>query len=532
MATMGDDRLVKLALERGYVTAEQVERAKVEQKALADRGIDHGLYFLLQDLGMLSEGDARELRRSVSSSAIRALEVDGFIIQGRLGSGGMGDVFRAKHPDGRIAAIKLLSGKLVKNEEYVRRFLREARATQRLNHPHIVRTLSSGESLSTHYMMMELVEGPSLKSWLVERGKFAADHGVFLLRQMASALRYAWDHGILHRDVKPANIMLGPPRPGVAEPFCAKLCDFGLARVEKQPGEEDVSIGGLTGSGLALGTPHYMSPEQASGEHDVDQRADIYGLGATIYHALLGQTLYSGKSSAVIMYKQVTETADLGQLRAAGVQEALVVLVGRMLEKRRAQRIATWAEIEALAAKLSTSTHGSPLVMTKELGATSKPTDSPVAAALAPAPSAPVAVAVAVAPAPPRMLRMVIATAGIITLLVAMVVGIMLSRGSQTVSIDPAGFSAALTALAMQDAQHRVLVLAPGVYAGPWRLGAAHAGLRLRAAGAGVVLHGSRSASALSCEPGFVDASIQGIEIIAGEGQAAVEISQLPPGAE
>ncbi|MBN8526777.1 MAG: serine/threonine protein kinase, partial [Planctomycetes bacterium] len=350
---MEDDRLVQLALSRGYITQEQLDRAKVEQKTLADRGVDHGLYFLLQDLGFLAESQARDLRKSVSSSAIRALEVDGFVIQGRLGSGGMGDVFKAVHPDGRIAAVKLLSGKLAKTEEYVRRFLREARAMQRLQHPHIVGVLGSGESLGTRYILMDLVDGPSLKTWLIDKGRFDPGHAAILLRQMAQALGYAWQHGVLHRDVKPANILLGKPRPGQDEPFCAKLCDFGLARLGPDAGEADLSHGGLTGSGLALGTPHYMSPEQASGEHDVDQRADIYGLGATVYHALLGQTLYSGKSSAVIMYKQVTENVDLQQLRSAGIAEPLVALLGRMLEKRRSARIATWDEILSALAPLA-----------------------------------------------------------------------------------------------------------------------------------------------------------------------------------
>ncbi|HAT09128.1 MAG TPA: hypothetical protein DCS97_00685, partial [Planctomycetes bacterium] len=274
---MEDDRLVQLALSRGCVTQDQIDRAKAEQKLLADRGVDHGIYFLLQDLGFLSEGDARDLRRSVSSSAIRALEVDGFVIQGRLGSGGMGDVFRAGHPDGRIAAVKLLSAKLAKSEEYVRRFLREGRAMQRLSHPNIVGVFGSGESLGTRYILMELVDGPSLKSWLVERGRLEPGHAITVLRHIAQALEHASRHGVLHRDVKPANIILGPPRPGTDEPFCAKLCDFGLARVEAGEGDPDLSRGGLTGTGLALGTPHYMSPEQASGEHDLDQRADIYG---------------------------------------------------------------------------------------------------------------------------------------------------------------------------------------------------------------------------------------------------------------
>lgn len=533
---MEDDRLVQLALSRGYVTPEQVERAKVEQKSLADRGIDHGVYFLLQDLGFLADADARDLRRSVSSSAIRALEVEGFVIQGRLGSGGMGDVFRAGHPDGRKAAVKLLSGKLAKSEEYVRRFLRESRAMQRLSHPNIVGVLGSGESLGTRYILMELVDGPSLKTWLVEKGKLDPGHAAVLLRQMAEALDAAWSHGVLHRDVKPANILLGPPLPGTGEPFQAKLCDFGLARLGPDAGEADLSHGGLTGTGLALGTPHYMSPEQASGEHDVDQRADIYGLGATLYHALLGQTLYSGKSSAVIMYKQVTENVDLDLLRQAGVAAPLVELLGAMLQKRRSARIATWAEVLVRARALAPG--GAPAVAAPVRAGpvapapvlARAPAAAPSAASVppaapAPAPPAPPTPTPSVAPPPAAdragLGRMVLVTAGTIALLVAVAVGWALSRGQPT-AIGPDGLAAALAAVGQGGESARTITLLPGTYPGTLRLGAAHRGLRLRAAGPGVELVGQGLSPAVRCEPGLLDARLEGV-LLRGGSSIALE---------
>jgi hypothetical protein len=496
---MEDDRLVQLALTRGYVTADQVERARQEQRALADRGLDHSVYSLLQDLGFLTEQQARELRRSSSSSAIRALEVEGFVIQGRLGSGGMGDVFRAVHPDGRQAAVKLLSAKLARTEEYVRRFLREGRAMQRLVHPHIVGVLGSGESLGTRYILMELVEGPSLKSWIVERGKLPPAHALPLLAQMTSALGYAWKHGVLHRDVKPANIILGPPRPGSDEPFCAKLCDFGLARLGPDAGDAELSRGGLTGSGLALGTPHYMSPEQASGEHDIDQRADIYGLGATLYHALLGQTMYSGKSSAVIMYKQVTESADLAQLAAAGIDARLIALIGRMLEKRRSARFADWAGVEAALAALG------PAPATPAAPAASSP-PSPVhtpAGAIRPAARS--------EPPPWRALAAVLAGAAVLGLAAAW---FLLAGGPA-----PFGPDALPAALARGSAQE--LTLLPGTYHGPLRLGAGHRGLVLRAAGPGVLISAPPGSPAIMCEPGMVGARLEGL-VLAGDGAPAL----------
>ncbi len=513
---MEDDRLVQLALSRGYVTTEQVERAKAEQKTLADRGVDHGVYFLLQDLGFLAEGDARDLRRSVSSSAIRALEVDGYVIQGRLGSGGMGDVFRAAHPDGRMVAVKLLSGKLAKSEEYVRRFLREGRAMQRLVHPHIVGVSGAGESLGTRYILMELVEGPSLKTWLIEKGRLDPAHAAVVLRQMAEALENAWSHGVLHRDVKPANILVGPPRPGVDEPFCAKLCDFGLARMGPDAGDPDLSRGGLTGTGLALGTPHYMSPEQASGEHDVDQRADIYGLGATLYHALLGQTLYSGKSSAVIMYKQVTENVDLNQLRQAGVDEPLVDLLGAMLQKRRSARIATWAEVLQRVRALA------PASAVAALSASPAPQSPTVTPPAQPTPPPVTVPTVGQAPRPTGIGRRVLLTVALVALVSAGAMGWALSRGGPA-PVDPAGFAAALVAIGQADAGQRTIVLLPGTYAGTIRLGAGHRGLRLRAAGPGVELTGPAGGPAVLCEPGLLDARLEGVHLRGGVGAVALE---------
>jgi hypothetical protein len=342
---MEDRRLVQLALDYDYVTADQVARAERVQRQLADRGVERTVWFLLQDLALISDHQSRELRKHVSSSQIRALEVDGYVLEGRLGSGGMGDVFRGRNAAGEEAAIKLLSSKVSEHPENSLRFQREATATLRLRHPHITRSLGTGDVEGQLYLVMELVQGISLKQLLQVHGKVPEADVLALLWQMASALDYAWKHGVLHRDVKPANLILAPARAGVAEPFCAKLCDFGLAKVWQEGSRNPEVEGQLTGSGVAMGTPHYMAPEQASGEQDLDQRADIYSLGASVYHALIGQTLHSGKSSTVIMYKQVTERAHLSALRAIGISPGCVRLVGKMLEIDRNQRCANWGEV-------------------------------------------------------------------------------------------------------------------------------------------------------------------------------------------
>ncbi|MDW8373052.1 MAG: serine/threonine-protein kinase [Planctomycetota bacterium] len=495
---MHDERLVQLALARGYVTPEQVARARAEQRALADRGIEHSLYFILQDLGFLREEDARELRRSTSSSVQRALEVEGFIIQGRLGSGGMGDVFRAAHPDGRVAAIKLLSGRLAKNEEYVRRFQREARAMQRLDHPHVVRVLSVGECFGTHYIMMEFVDGSSLKTHIIEHGPLDERGALTILVQMASALRHAWQHGVLHRDVKPANILLAAPRPQVTEPFCAKLCDFGLARLHASAADPDLSRGDLTGTGLALGTPHYMSPEQATGEADIDQRADIYGLGATLYHAMLGRTMFSGKSSAVIMYKQVTESVNIDDLRQAGFSEPLVSLLASMLKKRREERIASWDAVLEAACRIP----GAPAPPSEppldQAGTSNAPAllDAPVAGSQASTTSH--------VRRPRRAWRSASLIAAFVILLSILLTGLWLLGSRVPVVRNEQELSEAL-----REPRSEIL-LHPGQYRTTLQLGAIHQGLRLRALANDAILAGD---PAILCSPGLQAAELHRLEI-------------------
>jgi len=342
---MDDDHIVSIAVQKGYLSEEQVALAKEKLLALGNRGVQTSVYNILLESGELDHEDTWAIRKSISSSSLQPLEIEGYVIQSRVGSGGMGDVFKAVNAEGHTAAVKLLSARYCTSAEHIRRFEREVRAAMRLDHPHIAKIYDSGTTNGSHYILMELIEGETLKTWIATRGPLSEAHALVLLQQMASTLEYSWSCGVLHRDIKPANIILSTARPGIDEPFCAKLIDFGLAKVWQANGAKDESQGGLTGAGLALGTPHYMSPEQASGQQDLDLRCDIYGLGASLYHALLGHTMFSGKNSEVIMFKQVTEEIDLGELRRLHIRNDVILLLSQMLVKNRARRIGTWAAV-------------------------------------------------------------------------------------------------------------------------------------------------------------------------------------------
>ncbi|MHC4885078.1 MAG: protein kinase domain-containing protein [Planctomycetota bacterium] len=201
-----------------------------------------------------------------------------------IGQGGMGTVYRAVDRDQqRTVALKVLQSERACRPESVQRFLNEARTGLKLHHDNIVRIYEVAESQRTYYIAMEYVDGPSVGDLLAQQEKLHWEHAIYILRQMADALEHAHEHKMVHRDIKPDNILM--TRSGVA-----KLTDLGLARCMEQSG-----INRLTRSHVGLGTPHYMPPEQMRDAKNVDIRSDIYGLGATFFHMMTGHPPYQAK---------------------------------------------------------------------------------------------------------------------------------------------------------------------------------------------------------------------------------------------
>lgn len=250
----------------------------------------------------------------------------------------MGAVFRATQLSlDRPVAIKVLTPRLAKNEAYLKRFLREARSVAKLNHPNVVSGIDVGEAKGHHYFVMEFVEGKTLQQVLDEQGPLDPVKVAKVILLTAKALDHAHHAGFVHRDVKPANIILARKN------GLPKLCDLGLAK--------EVGGGGAggsdTGEGRALGTPYYISPEQARGQGDIDIRSDIYSLGATFFHAVTGRTPFSGPTPAVIMAKHLTEDPpSVRQLRPT-CPKGVVHVIERMMEKDRDDRYQTPADLIA-----------------------------------------------------------------------------------------------------------------------------------------------------------------------------------------
>jgi serine/threonine-protein kinase len=260
---------------------------------------------------------------------------DDYTIEGEIGRGGMGVVFRAR--DERLQrriAIKVLPPELAFQKEIKERFTREAQTAARLSHPHIVPIHDVGEGNGLVYFIMGLVEGESLGARIKRRGKLPAEEARRIMKETADALSAAHALSIIHRDIKPDNVLLEGTRGRVM------VTDFGIAKALSS-----ATGGTLTGAGIAIGTPQFMSPEQAAGEKQIDGRSDIYSLGVVTYQMLTGQLPFSAPTVAGILMKQITEPAPIIHELDRGVPEDLSLAVARCLEKDPENR---WGTADAL----------------------------------------------------------------------------------------------------------------------------------------------------------------------------------------
>ncbi len=280
-----------------------------------------------------------ELERSLGSA---------YTIERELGGGGMSRVFLATETAlGREVVVKLLPPEMAAAVS-MERFKREILLAARLQHPHIVPVLTAGDANGLPYFTMPFIAGESLRARLVHHGEMPVAEAARVLREIASALAYAHDHGIVHRDIKPDNVLLS----GGA----AMVTDFGVAKAVSS--STDAEHASTTSLGVALGTPAYMSPEQASADPAVDHRADIYAFGILAYELLTGHTPFSGRTPQGLLAAHVTEAPELIQKRRATVPPNFAALVMRCLEKRPADRPQTALEIVHALDDLATPTGG------------------------------------------------------------------------------------------------------------------------------------------------------------------------------
>jgi len=248
----------------------------------------------------------------------------------RIGDGGMASVFTARRvADGAIVALKILREQYAADAEFVERFEREARAVSALEHPHMVRVIDSGREDGVHYIAMEYVSGSNLKELIRRHGPLPVEDAAVIAAQVCEALEFAHAHGVIHRDVKPQNILLTPDGE-------VKVTDFGIARA--------TSAATITQTGTVLGSVQYLSPEQARGV-EVDRAADIYSLGVVLYEMVTGRLPFEGDSAVAIAIKHIHEDPVPPQSLRPAISDRLNGIILKALAKSSGARYATADEM-------------------------------------------------------------------------------------------------------------------------------------------------------------------------------------------
>jgi eukaryotic-like serine/threonine-protein kinase len=271
---------------------------------------------------------------------------DGFFLNDykvleRLGKGRMAGVYKAQHRLGQVVAIKVLPPSKAKDPVLLGRFQREARLALKLKHPNIVRAFQVGVADGLHYLVMEYLEGETLEEVLGRRGKFLPGEAVRLVYQALQGLEHIHGQGLVHRDLKPANLMLVPAAgaDGSTLRSTVKILDIGLGRaLFDDGGTEDP---GLTTEGVLLGTPDYMSPEQARDARAIDIRSDVYSLGCVLYHLLAGHPPFPDTNVISQMIRHATEPPRPLKESNQAVPDGLQQIVNWMLAKDPAGRYPT-----------------------------------------------------------------------------------------------------------------------------------------------------------------------------------------------
>lgn len=276
---------------------------------------------------------AKPVEGSGEKKAVKKVtQLGDFRLEKKLGQGGMGTVFLATQQSlDRKVALKTLSPEFAKKPDFVQRFLREARSMAKLQHPNVVQVYAADSVSGVHYAAIEFIDGQSMQKWMDQLKKLSVGDALFVTLVCAEALHHAHEQNMIHRDIKPDNIL-------VTARGVVKVADFGLAKAL----DEDVS---MTQSGTGLGTPLYMAPEQARNAKHVDKRTDIYALGSTLYYFLTGKLPFMGENTLeLIVAKEKGQFTSARKLNPE-VPERLALMIDKMIAKDPKHRYGDCAEI-------------------------------------------------------------------------------------------------------------------------------------------------------------------------------------------
>ncbi len=361
----GDRRLAQVLIQAKAVSLSELHTCRSVQDAARARGErPKDLATILAERNTLDGERLRALARVAATAHARIdgesitpkpgtpsgrqrpwRSIGGYELMAPLASGGSGTVFKARDPHtGQLVAVKVLSRDGAKDRG-TERFLREAQVACQLRHENLVAGINVGTDDGLYYFVMELVEGESVGERLRRHGKFSEADAVEVGRGVARGLECARVHGIVHRDIKPDNIM-------ITLDGNVKLCDLGLARPFGRPTS-------VTTSGIAVGTPRYISPEQARGDPTVDHRSDLYSLGITLFHLAAGEAPFQGDTGIVVLSKHIYEEVPPLREKRTDISRDFEYVVLRATRKSAADRYQTAGEmlrdLEAIARSYKTA---------------------------------------------------------------------------------------------------------------------------------------------------------------------------------
>ncbi len=324
MATPQEKRFARLLMARKLLTREKVQQCREFQAKKHEQGSKIPLWDCCVIQNLLPQAEAEKLEAEAGDIPVERLGE--FTLVRKLGEGGMGTVYLGVGPDKKRAAIKVLARHLGSQRSLLTRFFREGQASIKLKHKNLVSGYDIGEESGHYFFAMEYIDGRSLGDVVEAGGPLPVDRASEIILGVSEGLAYAHENGLIHRDIKPDNIML--TREGVP-----KLADLGLAR------QRDGEMTALTRTGTAMGTPYYMAPEQAQDAKRADERSDLYSLGATWYHVLTGATPFEGDTSFEVFQKHMKEPLRPPEALRSGVPRSVSMAIQRLMAKKPEQRI-------------------------------------------------------------------------------------------------------------------------------------------------------------------------------------------------
>jgi serine/threonine protein kinase len=320
-----DTLVARLVVDNGLAMPEEVQHCLEKARSLREENNQASLVQLLVDNEYVTRRQVARLKQIIEAER-SGQKIPGYRVMGKLGAGAMATVFKAKQLSlDRMVAIKVLPRKFSSNAQFIERFYAEGRAAAQLNHPNIVQAFDVGKAGDYHYFVMEFVDGRTVFDDIVKHKRFSESEAIDIAIQTAEALVHAHDRGLIHRDVKPKNIMIN--QDGVA-----KLADMGLARAisDKEAAEAE--------AGKAFGTPYYISPEQIRGEKAIGPPSDIYSLGATLYHMVTGNVPFDGKNPSAVMHKhlksELVAPDHVNPRLSGGISEVIEMMMLKEPRKR------------------------------------------------------------------------------------------------------------------------------------------------------------------------------------------------------